>query len=175
MRAWPGVIGLLWLALPWFAYAMPLHTERLEWHGKTYELLSEPLEQHYPDRQARPRFMPAPLRAAGDERGYVASWRLEEDRLYLVDIDTWFCAAATVRSVDCRRATLAELFGTAPGGEVSADWYSGELILPDGALLPGDRAGYGAPHERTIRITLKAGKVTRIETIDNAHPRKTER
>lgn len=171
---WPSGIGLLLLALPWLLHATPPRAERLEWHGKAYALLSEPLEQRYPDRQARPRFMPAPLRAA-DDRGYVGSWRLEDDRLYLVDIDTWLCADAAAATGDCRRATLAELFGATQGGQVFANWYSGELIMPDGALLPGDGTGYGAPHERTIRITLKAGKVTRIETIDNAHPRKAER
>lgn len=163
------------LALPWLLHAMPPpRAERLEWHGKNYELRSEPLEQRYPDRVARPRFMPAPLREAGADRGYVGSWRLEDDRLYLVDIDAWLCADAASRAADCRRATLPELFGAAQGKPVFADWYSGELTFPDGALLHRDGTSYGALHERTIRITLKAGKVTRIETIDNAQ-RRTER
>lgn len=177
MRAWQslGGIGLMLLATPGLPHAMPLSAERLEWHGKTYELLSAPLEQRYPDRVARPRFMPAPLRAAGTGRGYVGSWRLEDDRLYLVNIDGWLCGDAAVRPDDCRRATLADLFGAAADKPVFAQWYSGELTLPDGALLRDGRSGYGALHERTIRITLKAGKVIHIETTDNARRSGTER
>lgn len=174
-RQWPGGIGLLLLVLSWGLHAMPPRAERLEWHGKTYALFGEPLEQRYPDRAARPRFMSVPLDPAGTDRGYIGSWRLEDDRLYLVDIDGWLCAEAAVSSADCRRANLAELFGTARGTPVFAEWYSGELVLPDGDPLPGMETGDSALHERTIRITLKAGKVTRIETIDNVQEPGRER
>ena len=165
-RGWPGRLALSCLLLPWAAQALP-PPERLEWHGRTYEVVGDPLAQRYAGRE-RPRFMPAPLRAAGDdERGYTGRWRLEDDRLYLVDIDTWLCLDAAVYVGECHRATLPELFGVAPGKPVFADWYSGELVLPD--------ALSSRPRERTIRITLKAGKVTRIETIDEAQPAAKDR
>lgn len=158
-RGWRGRLALSCLLLPLAAQAQP--PERLEWHGRTYELKSDPLAQRYAGRE-RPRFMPAPLRAASDEeRGYSGRWRLEDDRLYLVDIDTWLCLDAAVYVGECHRATLPELFGVAPGKPVFAEWYSGELVLPD---APSSRSG-----ERAIRITLKAGKVTRIERVGPAH------
>ena len=124
-RGWPGRLALSCLLLPWAAQALPA-PERLEWHGRTYEVVGDPLAQRYAGRE-RPRFMPAPLRAASDdERGYSGRWRLEDDRLYLVDIDTWLCLDAAVYVGECHRATLAELFGVAPGKPVFADWYSGE-------------------------------------------------
>ncbi|MEV8521565.1 hypothetical protein ABZR86_17340 [Dyella marensis] len=154
-----GWLALSCLLLPLAAQALP-PPERLEWHGRTYELKSDPLAQRYAGRE-RPRFMPAPLRAASDdERGYSGRWRLEDDRLYLVDIDTWLCLDAAVYVGECHRATLPELFGVAPGKPVFAEWYSGELVLPD-AL--SSRAS-----EPAIRITLKAGRVTRIERVDPA-------
>lgn len=158
---WPGRLALSCLLLPWTAQAFS-PPERLEWHGRTYDVLGDPLAQHYAGRE-RPRFMPAPLRSAtDDERGYTGRWRLEDDRLYLVDIDTWLCIDAAVYAGECHRATLPELFGVAPGKPVFAEWYSGELVLPDAV---SSRA-----MERTIRITLKAGRVTRIETVDEKQP-----
>lgn len=161
-RGWPGRLALSCLLLPWAAQATP--PERLEWHGRSYQLIGDPLAQRYAGRD-RPRFMPAPLRAvADDERGYSGRWRLEDDRLYLVDIDTWLCLDAAVYVGECHRATLPELFGVAPGKPVFADWYSGELVLPGAAPVPA------ADHERTIRITLKAGRVTHIEMVGQARP-----
>lgn len=161
VHPWPGRLALSCLLLPWAAQALPA-AERLEWHGRSYELVGDPLAQRYAGRD-RPRFMPAPLRAAtDDERGYTGRWRLEDDRLYLVDLDTWLCLDAAVYVGECHRATLPELFGVAPGKPVFADWYSGELVLPD-AL--SSRAG-----ERTIRIMLRAGRVTHIETVDEGQP-----
>ncbi|MGO4701844.1 hypothetical protein [Dyella sp. 2RAB6] len=165
-RRWTGRLALscllLLMLLPWAAQALP-PPERLEWHGRTYAVLGDPLAQRYAGRD-RPRFMPAPLHTATDEeRGYSGRWRLEDDRLYLVDIDSWLCIDAAVYAGECHRVTLPELFGVAPGKPVFADWYSGELVLPPDALSSRAR-------ERTIRITLKAGKVTRIETVDEAQP-----
>lgn len=161
---WPGWLALSCMAwLPGLSLALPAGPERLEWHGKTYDLLSEPLEQRYPGGQGRPRFHAEPGRDAGAGRGYAGRWRLEDDRLYLVDIDTWLCGGGVSDDAGCRRATLPILFGAAPGQVVFAGWFSGELVLSETALA---RPAPGAGGARTIRVTLKAGKVTRIETLD---------
>lgn len=165
MRAdrWPGWFGLLCLAFaPWPSPASPSVPERVEWHGKSYVLLSEPLEQRYPSGSGRPRFRLLPGSDGGAAgRGYTGRWRLEDDRLYLVDIDTWLCGEAGTAEASCRRATLPGLFGATPGKPVFAEWFTGELVLSEAALPPSALA-------RTIRITLKAGKVTRIERVDGA-------
>src|ERR1051325_5452627 len=54
---WPGRLALSCLLLPWAAQAFS-PPERLECHGRTYDVLGDPLAQHYAGRE-RPRFMPA--------------------------------------------------------------------------------------------------------------------
>jgi hypothetical protein len=156
-----------WLPLG-LLQASAQQAERIEWHGKAYLLFTQPLEQRYPDPRQRPSFMVAPLtRAADNARGYIGSWRLEDDRLYLVDIQAWFCKEGASAHADCRKVTVADLFGDGATGPVFADWFNGELTLPDGAPLRQAPLEYGSSYQRTIRITLKGGKVTRIQTIDN--------
>ena len=158
-----GWLGLLCLAMPaWTVLATPSSPERIEWHGKSYDLLSEPLEQRYPGGQGRPHFRMEAAKGLGAERGYAGRWRLEDDRLYLVDIDAWFCGNGS-GDVACRRATLPLLFGAAPGQPIFADWFNGELVLSEAAPEHSSRV---AARGRTIHILLKAGKVARIETVD---------
>ena len=171
VRRWTGWLGLVPLLgglSPGPLHATAQQAERIEWHGKAYLLFTQPLEQRYPDRQQRPSFMVAPLtRAANNARGYIGSWRLEDDRLYLVDIQAWFCKEGATGSADCRKVTVPDLFGDGAKAPVFADWFNGELTLPDGALLRRAPLEYGASYQRTIRITLKGGKVTRIQTVDH--------
>lgn len=155
---WLGRLGLLCLVLPAWTFATPAGPERIEWHGKSYDLLGQPLEQRYPGGQGRPHFRVEAAKGTVVNRGYIGRWRLEDDRLYLVDIDAWFCGDGT-GVAPCRRATLPLLFGAAPGEPVFADWFNGELVLSEAA--PQDVA-----RGRTIHVLLKAGKVAHIESVD---------
>jgi hypothetical protein len=161
---WPQGMGWLLFSLPFgLLHATTPLAERLEWHGKVYRLMALPLEQRYTAGLARPGFMSAPLdTAGGDGRGYVGSWRLEDDRLYLLEIESWLCKGAAVRKADCRKATLDDVFGNGAKAPVFADWFNGDLVLLDReARAVADSHVANSP---TIRITLKAGKVTHIET-----------
>jgi hypothetical protein len=162
VRRWPGWLRWPCLALlSWPAFGAPSPPERLEWHGRIYDLAGAPLEQRYPGGQGRPRFQ-ASAGEAGTERGYAGRWRLEDDRLYLVDIDAQLCDVHTTKQAACRRATLADLFGIAPGRTVFAEWFNGVLVLSPSRTPPSPQ---GEADEPTYRITLKAGKVTRIEAV----------
>lgn len=154
---WVQGVGWLLLGLPLgLLHATTSLAERLEWHGKVYRLMAQPLEQRYAGGLARPRFMSTPRdTAGGDSRGYMASWRLEDDRLYLLEIESWLCKDAVVRETDCRKATLDDVFGNGTRAPVFAEWFNGDLVLLDREVVDS---------QPTIRITLKAGKVTHIET-----------
>lgn len=162
-RRRPGWSGLLWLALlAWPALAVTSEPERLEWHGRMYDLANAPLEQRYPEGQGRPRFRAQPAQEGDTGRGYAGRWRLEDDRLYLVDIDAWLCGDGGTSETACRRATLAGLFGPTAGQAVFADWFTGELVLSNSQP---PRSARGGQDGRAFRITLKSGRVTYIETL----------
>lgn len=77
--------------------------------------------------------------------------------MYLIEIDT---------HLSYEHAIGFETFF--PGKkEVFADWFTGDLRLPDGEDLEYIHHGYGGDHERDIIISMEAGNVTSTKVIDN--------
>ena len=138
----------------------------LIYKGKTYDLFANPLEAFYPDENKRPLFFVKPnVMTTGNWRGYVATWTIENNFLYLVKIDAWTCN----RSLEhCRKVELPKLFGRKyRNGKVRADWFSGELRIPEGKMLQYVHMGYGSIYEREITLTVDSGKVVKESMVDN--------
>ena len=127
--------------------------------GGVYPLYSNPLEERY-DKGQRPDFQAYPDGdSTGNWRGYIAYWQLRDDRLYLIGIDTYLGG---------KKVFLPQLFPDGViDGRVAADWFSGELRLPDGKELQYVHMGYGSTYERDIIYTVRAGKVVGRRVIDN--------
>jgi hypothetical protein len=62
-------------------------------------------------------------------RGYVGSWEVADNRLYLTSL----------RAVDCSSATEVPLGLLSPGagGRIPAAWFSGELVFERGPRVEG--------------------------------------
>jgi len=112
-------------------------------------------------------------------RGYVAKWLIEGDKLYLSGIDAWvFCGEkpktfkdfiqASKKAENWRKAALKDV---APGkmqhGRIFADWYSGELRIPQGKLLLYVQQGYLTKYESETIINVNKGIITSISLIHN--------
>lgn len=83
-------------------------------------------------------------------RGYVGSWEIVDDRLYLISL---------VGSLeDGSDATLATVF---PGfaDRVFAHWYSGTIRIPQGRQLEYVHMGYGSTYERDFFLEIERGVV----------------
>lgn len=120
----------------------------LRWKGKSYDLYTNPLERYlasHPDVW-RDRAM----LSTANWRGYVATWTIEDDRLKLTDVNTG-------RRPE-RVNALGKLF---PGQEVVlADWYTGNLLVPDGKLLHRGDFSYSAVHSKYLLFRIEKGIVT---------------
>jgi hypothetical protein len=104
--------------------------------------------------------------STGNWRGYVATWKIENDHLYLVKLDTWICRGWNENT--CRKVNLQRLFGKRyRNGKVLANWFSGELRMPDGKMLQYVHMGYGSVYEREIMLRIESGKLVNESTIDN--------
>jgi hypothetical protein len=84
-------------------------------------------------------------------RGYVGTWEVLNDRLYLIEI------SGTLKSGE--DACLETVF---PGfkDRVFAHWYSGVIRLPEGKMLEYVHMGYGSTYERDLLLTFKNGVLT---------------
>jgi hypothetical protein len=144
----------------------------LFYDNKIYDLFSNPLEPYYKNEKDRPAFKISPdaLSSTGNWRGYVAYWEIEGDRLYLRGIDAWVCTFQEFVKNQCKKADLKELFGEkCVNGKVEANWFSGELNIPDGKRLEYVHMGYGSVYEREIILTVESGKVAKKRVVDNTN------
>lgn len=157
------------------ARATGQEADRLVYKNKKYALFSNPLEAYYKDEDAKPAFRPREnvLSSTANWRGYVATWEITEGRLYLVGIESWICNFQQYVAKNCKKADLKELFRERyVNGKVLANWFSGELRVPDGKLLEYVHMGYGSVYEREIILTIDAGIVTKEAKIDNRNQKR---
>ena len=91
-------------------------------------------------------------------RGYVGTWDIAGDRLYLVDLKG--------RLKDGSSATLSTLFPNSDG-RVLASWYSGTLQVPQGELIEYVHLGFASRYERDVLIEVQEGVIIGKSVHDN--------
>lgn len=120
--------------------------------GKEHRLYCEPLESFWNDFNPKPDFAPP---HTGCWRGYVASWKMEESKLYLTGIDT-----------ENENLKLEHLF---PGREapIFADWVTGELRLPQGEMLQYVHMFYQSTFESDLYFLVDNGIILKEWVLEN--------
>jgi len=58
--------------------------------------------------------------------------------------------------------------------ESSKKWFTGKLRVPQGELLQYVHMGYSSTYEKELVITVEAGKVVKVEAIDNSQRTKEQ-
>jgi hypothetical protein len=142
----------------------------LIYDNKIYDLFANPLESFYTKRNNRPpfRIRPDVMGSSSNWRGYVATWEIKDEVLYLRAIDAWICDSDEYVTDKCKKADLREIFGeSCLKGKVRATRFSGHLRIPDGKLLHYVHMGYGSVYEREIILAVESGKVIGKTAVDN--------
>jgi hypothetical protein len=132
-------------------------------------LLTNPLEEYYKaDSDKRPDFRIGPnTSSSANWRGYVATWEIADNKLYLTKVASWLCVVFGEPST-CKQVELLDIFPTeVADGKVLADWYTGVLRVPDGKQLRYVHMGYGSTYERDLMFEVRAGAVSQPSVIDN--------
>lgn len=121
--------------------------------GKKYSIYTNPLR---PFLDKNPGRLPeSHTISTSNWRGYVATWEAKNDRLVLTDV-----ATTEIRSV------MAKMFPEQK--EVLADWFTGNIIVPDGKLVSYVHMGYASTYSKYIILQVKNGVITRNWTAENA-------
>jgi len=123
--------------------------------GEVSRLFSNPLESYFNEDNPRPDFG---FVCTANWRGYVATWEISKDTLYLVDL-----RSSGSRSADF---SIATLFPGRPK-KVKAEWFTGELRVPGGKCIRYVHLGYGSVYEKELLIEVQKGIVKSREVIDN--------
>jgi hypothetical protein len=120
-------------------------SDSINYEGEAHRTWSFPLEGYYCDHP-RPEFG---VSHSGLRRGYVATWGVDADTLYLTGIE--------VRRPDHTIAGLDELFPK-QGERIEATWFSGEIRI-HGFVEPS-----GCERDRVLKFV--GGRLVRSEVED---------
>ncbi len=109
-----------------------------------------PLENYFETHQ-RPPFQ---FRKTSCRRGYVATWEIKNNALYLVSIEGILEGE--------KQASISDVFpGKSP--PILADWYNGKLGVAHGKVI--GREGWTLIYEHEEALTLKSGKIVSREPL----------
>lgn len=122
--------------------------ERLFYDGKWCSMCATPLGMYFSLSNTYPDFADA---STACWRGYLGSWELIDNRLYLTGIKA--------QLIDGTSVSLETLFPGYPE-RVFAHWYSGEIRIPQGKLLEYVHAGYASRYEKDLFLTITKGELT---------------
>ena len=135
--------------------------DTLIYEGQECALYTEPLEAYFRLGNPRPGFR-APH--TGLWRGYVATWRIAADMLFLTDLEAWLGDISGEGPLT--QAGIEILFPDAHG-PVAAPWYSGVLHVQLGELLQYVHMGYESVYEQELLLTVENGRVVGKQLVNH--------
>ena len=140
--------------------------ERLIYEGKECLMADEPLHPYLKEHKIEFSW---PHTACW--RGYTGSWQIEDNKLYLIGLEAYIKSpSGNVPHDSLKEVGMDYLF---PGQEkVFADWYSGEIRIPQGKLLEYIHLGFASVYEKDLFLKIEAGQVVGKREIDNTAPYK---
>lgn len=149
---------LLLILLPDQARATGQAPDYLRVGGKVYPLYSNPLESWLEKLPKRPAILRSGSTACW--RGYQATWQLENNQLFLLEIRS---------GCDDKQAVvpLKRWFQPDARGRVAATWVEGELDVPLGKLLHYEHLGYESIYEKDWLLTFRRGLLVGQRTYRN--------
>jgi hypothetical protein len=125
-------------------YATAQLPDYLIYGGEKYALATNPMEAYFkkfPNRRPRP-VMTALW------RGYVATFEIIQNELWVVNIDAFGQGNITAQCLDGK-------------DRIKVDWFSGALVMPRGEILHYVHLGYESIYEYYKLIEIQRGKFVR--------------
>lgn len=129
--------------------------EILYYQGEKCALCTEPLGEYF-ELVGTPS--PFAFLVTSLRRGYIGTWEIVADRLYLIDL--------TGNLTDGSRGTLTSVFPDFPQ-RVFAHWYSGTLRVPQGECLRHSHGGCSSVLERDLFLDVEKGVLTGSRVREN--------
>lgn len=132
-------------------------------NGEKMNLYSNPLEEFWISRKKeRPAFCTSSI----CKRGYVATWEITNDQLFLKDIDGNYETQSLLLAKQKLKYSIQVLFSKPSDKGVKAEWYSGKLRIPGGNMTMYEHNNYDSRFEKETIITVEYGVVTKTVTLD---------
>lgn len=132
--------------------------EKLIYKGRKVDIVTEPLSSYFTTIKTKLSICPV---SSGCWRGYVGTWLIEYDKLYLIG----FQGYARIKPNIIEPVDMSYIFH----GEtkVFADWFTGEIIIPDGDLITNFQGRDITIYELGKLLDFKNGKLMGDRIVDN--------
>ena len=115
-------------------------------------------------------------------RNYVATWTIEDNKLYLLSIrnacyptDMQYVNVSYNHGADTLGTEYADLETLFPdrivNGRVPADWVNAKIISPKGKILNYINDGFMSIFEKEVEFTIENGTLIQIQEFDNSKTR----
>ena len=134
-------------------------SEALDIDGEIVGMFTNPLDSYFSLGGKRPAFDCHSFSALW--RGYVGTWEIVSERLYLIKLTGNLEGGA--------EATLVDVFPCYPD-RVFAHWYTGTLRIPKGKQLKYVHMGYATSFEKDLLIDVERGVLQERRLRENEMP-----
>jgi hypothetical protein len=127
--------------------------------GKKYSVYTNPLAHWI---EENPNRIPKPnVTSTGLWRGYIATFTVKEHGLYLTNIEI---LNEKAKSAWDMVSVMDKVFPNQK--DVLADWFTGNMIIPDGKLVKYLHMGYASIYEKYLILRVEHGVVVRQAKLD---------
>lgn len=134
--------------------------DKLIYNGKEYHIATEPLHPYLEEH--RISFI-APHTACW--RGYVGEWIVEDNKLYLTNLEANIKREKQESSEEYKTVGLEYLF---PNEEkVFAKWFTGVIRIPHGKMLRYIHSGYASIYEKELYLEFASGILVSCKEKEN--------
>jgi len=162
---------ILFLMTLEYVHATPQVPDFLIYEGDTIPIFSNPLEA-YLERNGL-KDIDRGCNSSSCRRGYIATWRISNNKLYLIKIKPCgiIASAGVITGLECdsiKSSAVLNYFNKTLGAkEVFADWYSDSIIAPKGRLIEYIHMNYLSKYERELHFYFKNGNLAGKQMITN--------
>jgi len=149
----------------------PQIPDYLIYEGRMVELFTNPLEQ-YLERKGL-KNIDRGCNSSACLRGYTAIWEIKEGKLFLVEIKRCgiIATAGVFTGLECEENEDSEILkylnNEFNSKSMFAEWFSGNLLSPQGRIINYVHAGYKSKYEGEKHFEFKNGILRKIEKIKN--------
>jgi hypothetical protein len=159
-----AVLCVIVLAMAGAAFGTAQAPDILKYNGKTYYIHSNPLAPFL--RSAKVELPESGVVSSGLWRGYIATWAIRDNKLYLDDVGIPTRAYIDSDAPEEKRfrSAMNHIFrNTEPK---VATWFTGNLIVPTGELVEYVHMGYGSTYSSYMVATVVKGAVRQLRNMN---------
>jgi hypothetical protein len=132
----------------------------LSYNGEKTTIATEPLKP-YLETRSDVSFI---FKSTALVRGYIGTWKIKNKKLYLVTLVGFI--------ENNEKVNLKYLFPNKT--EVFADWFSGDIRIPEGDLLQNINIGYASVFARDRVLNFNKGQLISETVKDNTKSKLTD-